>query len=422
MKGYELIANNEQLRAFYPLDSLDEDDLELLRDNLTLESVAKGRVIVEYGSSDELAIYLISGKLSVTAVDGRTHIIEDGSTESFRPISHLDPHRYTIRALTHVEIFRINNTLINNIVQHALSQDTETASINVSRHLANNQLFQALYNDLENNKLIIPTLPKVAIQIKQLIDSEVDVKQIERIVETDPSLTAKLLKAANSPLFRTKAPVNSIKHVIQLLGLRTIKNLVFTYAVRDLFRSDHVILQKRLGEVWTHSAEVASVSYVLAQRLGTFDPDHAMLLGLLHDIGMLPIISYLENFPDLMKSPQLIDDTITQLHGEIGAAIMEKWHFGADYVAVAAGADDWYRNQQDKADYCDLVIIAQLHAFIGKQTDDIQKLVGGGKLPNLVELPAFKKLCLSWDDPGQSISMLADAQKQLTATKNLLSL
>jgi putative nucleotidyltransferase with HDIG domain len=262
----------------------------------------------------------------------------------------------------------------------------------------------------------------VAIQIKKLIAQEIDIKQIERIVESDPSLTAKLLKAANSPLFRTNVPITSIQHIIQLLGLRTIKNLVFTYAIRDLFHSNNAALQKRLSEVWMHSAEVASVSYALAQRLGTFDPDHAMLLGLLHDIGMLPIISYLEHFPDLMESPNLIDETITRLHGEIGAAIMEKWRFGEDYVSVATGADDWYRNPRADADYCDLIMIAQLHAFIGKQTEDIQKLVGEGKIPNLAELPAFRKLCLSWDDPEKSISVLVNAHQQLNEIKNLLIL
>jgi putative nucleotidyltransferase with HDIG domain len=230
------------------------------------------------------------------------------------------------------------------------------------------------------------------------------------------------MKVANSALYRTSKPVRTIEQAIIKVGLKMVKNIVFAYSLKDMFRSSHTYINFRLKNMWTHSAEVAAVSYVLANKLGKFDPEYALLLGLLHDIGMLPILSYAERYPELAESPEQIDATIKQLHDEVGGIILSEWHFDEEFATVAREADDWYRDKQAQADYCDLVLVAQLHSFIGKSKDKVQQLTGARSLPPLCEIPAVRKLGLHTEGPEDSISLLADANRQLAEAKQALSL
>jgi HD-like signal output (HDOD) protein len=147
-----------------------------------------------------------------------------------------------------------------------------------------------------------------------------------------------------------------------------------------------------------------------------------LLLGLLHDIGMLPILTYAERYPEIVEYPEKIDATIEQMHGEVGGIILTAWHFEDEFTLVAREADDWFRDKNPQADYCDLVLVAQLHALIGKQKDKLHQLIGDKRLPPLASVPAFRKLGLHSDGVFESIDLLADANRQLTEARRILSL
>ncbi|WP_455203759.1 HDOD domain-containing protein [Kaarinaea lacus] len=412
----------ETLSSFYPLNALTENELELLAGQISVVRAKKGRVLVEYGSSDRKTLYLVKGKIELIAADGHVHSIQQGSPQSLRPISHLDPHHYTVKSLSPVEFIRIDNQIIDNLLEEETRFGEKVEDLYVSESIMNNRLFQDLYEDLVEDRLIIPTLPQVAIQIRNVVDEEVEIRKVEMVIQTDPSIAAMLLKVANSALFRTGNPVKTIEQAILKLGLKMVKSLVISYSMKDLFQSDYPYINKRLQHLWVHSAEVASVSFVLARKLKTFDPEYALLLGLLHDIGMLPILSYAARYPDIANQPQLIDSSIEQLHAEIGAIILSEWRFTDDFVVTSKEADDWYRDTQSNADYCDLVLVAQLHSFIGKAKDSVTKLVGNKAIPPLSDIPAFQKLGLETSGPEQSIAILADANQQLAEAKQILSL
>ena len=412
----------EVLAKFYPLNALTHDELELLAEQTLLVHARGGKVLVQCGASDKKALYLISGKLELTASDGRAYRIEEGSEQSLKPISHLDPHRYTVKTLTSSSFIRIDNHIIDNLLDEENRFGEKVEDLYLNETIINNRLFQDLYEDLVEDRLIIPTLPQVATKIRHVIDEDADIRKVEAIIQTDPSIAAALLRVANSALYRTGAPVKTIEQAIIKIGLKMVKNVVFTYSLKDMFRSTHAHINQRLKNMWTHSAEVAAVSYVLAKKLGKFDPEYALLLGLLHDIGMLPILAYAERYPELTETQEKIDATIEQLHAEVGSIILDEWHFDEEFATVAREADDWYRDKHLKADYCDLVLIAQLHTFIGKAKTNVQQLTGTKILPPLSDIPAFHKLGLHTEGLQESISLLADANRQLSAAKQILSL
>jgi putative nucleotidyltransferase with HDIG domain len=410
------------LAKFYPLNALTRDEVELLAEQIPVLKAWRGKILVECGASDKKALYLLSGKLELTAGDGHVFIIEENTPHANNPISHLDPHLYTVKALTTVTFIRVDNQVINNLLEEENRFGERVENLYINEDVMNNHLFQNLYEDLVDDRLIIPTLPQVAIKIREVMNDDADIRKVEAVIRTDPSIAAAVMKVANSALYRTSQPVKTIEKAIIKIGLKMVKNLVFTYALKDMFRSQHPYINQRLKTMWTHSAEVAAVCFVLAGKLRSFDPEYALLLGLLHDIGMLPVLAYAERHPEVADTPEQIDTTIEQLHGEVGAIILTAWHFENEFAVVAREADDWFRDHNPQADYCDLVLIAQLHTFIGKSKEKIQTLTGKRSLPTLASVPAFHKLGLRFDGISESIDLLADANRQLLEAKQLLSL
>lgn len=414
----------EILAGFYPLNALTRNEVEMLAERTQVVRAGRGKVLVECGASDKKALYLLKGKLELTAADGHVHFIEENTPDAKKPISHLDPHLYTVKAASSsVSFVRVDNHVINNLLEEENRFGEKVEDLYINEAVMKNRLFQNLYDDLMEDRLLIPTLPQVAVKIRQVIDENADIHKVEAVVRTDPSIAAALMKVANSALYRTRYPVKTIEQAIIKVGLKMVKNLVFTYAVKNMFRSQHPYINKRLKNMWTHSAEVAAVCFVLARKLKNFDPEYALLLGLLHDIGMLPILTYAERHPEVVESPEKIDATIEQLHGEVGGVILTAWHFENEFALVAKEADDWYRDYNSEADYCDLVLVAQLHTFIGKAKEKIQQLTGQkNMLPPLTSLPAFHKLGLHSEGITESISLLADANRQLTEARQILSI
>ena len=271
-----------------------------------------------------------------------------------------------------------------------------------------------LYNDLRLEKLDLPTLPEVAVRIGRAVkDDTRDASRIAEVIQTDPVITAKLIRVANSAYYGGMQPLNSCEGAVVRLGIDTTHNLVLTFALQDLFHSKSATLKKRMRQLWKHSTRVAALCFVLAKQTRTFPPDQALLAGLIHDIGEIAILTYLGKYTaqESLKEEQ-VDSVVTALRGQVGGMILRYWDFAPEFVSVAMEAEDWRRDPGPDPDYCDLVIVAQLHSFVGTPRMT--------SLPTLNELPAFTKLPLGELTPQNSLKILDEAQEQIRTAETLV--
>ncbi|WP_455204493.1 hypothetical protein, partial [Kaarinaea lacus] len=99
----------------------------------------------------------------------------------------------------------------------------------------------------------------------------------------------------------------------------------------------------------------------------------------------------------------------------VGSIILNKWQFPQEFVVTASESGNWFRDSDSPADYCDLILVAKLHTFIGKPNPQKQ-------LPQLFEIPAFKKLGLDRENADNGLTILSHANEQITEVRKLLSL
>lgn len=281
-------------------------------------------------------------------------------------------------------------------------------------NLAKNQLYMDCYRYMQSDKLDLPTIPDVAQKIRKAINNnKANSNTISRVVQTDPSITARLIKIANSPLYRGRRKIESCPEALTRLGLKTAQDIVTAFSMKAVFTAKSPIIKRKMTELWAHSSYVASISAVLAHKTPGFDPDRAMLAGLIHDIGIVPILTHADKHPQIISNPKDLAETTKQLRSDIGVQIIRKWDLPRDFENVVIHAENWYRDAKPEPDYTDIVMIAQLHSYIGKV--DIKRM------PKMDQLPAYKKLLAGTLDMDASINILDLAKDEIEQIQQMLN-
>jgi putative nucleotidyltransferase with HDIG domain len=264
------------------------------------------------------------------------------------------------------------------------------------------RIVSELLSELENDTLVLPSLPEVALKVRDTIDDEnSSAKDVAKVISTDAALSARLIQIANSPLLRGTSHINSVDMAVSRMGNTMVKNCVNSIIVQQMFQPTTEVTDKLFREFLDHSTEVAAISQALA-GFARIKPDQALLAGLVHDIGTLPIIKRAEEEPELLANEATLREIIHETHAEMGKAILTKWDFPPEIIAVAAEHEDLKRNSGDKPDLVDVVMAANLQSNFGKDH----------ALGNVAwsEVPAFAKLGLDtevsvidMDETGENI-------------------
>ncbi|HYE37805.1 HDOD domain-containing protein [Methylocaldum sp.] len=239
---------------------------------------------------------------------------------------------------------------------------------------------------IENDKLQLPTIPEVALKVRQAINSDnASDAEIARAISTDPALSARLLQIANSPLYRARQKIDSLQIAITRMGHNTIRSLVMNLAMKQVFKPSSLLLEHYFHDIWQHSLNVAAVCRALALRARPLDSDQAMLAGLIHQIGKLPILTLAEKFPELLEDHSVLESHLDTLHPQIGKTIMETWGLPDSLSRAAWEYRNFERDSGSSPDYVDLVQVAYLESVMGtKAAPEV----------DLSRVPAFTKLGL----------------------------
>lgn len=416
----------EDLKQFTQLTDANELRLQQIIDNVPVLEGLKGEKIIELGDTSPVGYFLLSGSIILKAADGGVKVMQAGTDSARNQIAQLVPRRYQVIASSPISYLKIPNDYLDNL--SIRNDDPESSIILNEDSYANhnddhsnsefafeNEISYQLYQELQNDTLVLPSLPDIAVRVGEALKDETkNVHDIANIAQTDPAITAKLVKAANSAMYGGSGKVDTVSGAVIRLGTELTHKLVMTFAMKELFKTTSKLLNRRMKKLWDHSTRVAAISHVLAKKLGKFDPEHALLGGLLHDIGTLAILNYATNFPEAQDNRQVLDSTIRQLRSPVGSLILKNWGFSEDLVDVAKDAEDWERSTGPKhPDYADLIIVAQLHSFIG--TDEMTSY------PSIDSVKSFKRLGLSQLTPKMSLKILDEAKEEIAEARALLS-
>lgn len=235
-----------------------------------------------------------------------------------------------------------------------------------------------------SEQLLLPSLPDVAMHIRSECDrDDASSQNIADIISQDPALAVRLLQVANSSLYRTRQPVDSLYTAVTRLGLRMVRDIILTLSLKQLYQAQNKILQDQLRQLWQNSVNTASLSRMLAIQIPELQAEQAMLAGLTHNIGALPILLMAEDDAELLANTQALHTVIHDLQGELGAYIFKAWHFPEYLISVARNCYHFNRSHDGSADYLDVVQVALIQGSIYSKLDHPT---------DWSSIPAFSKL------------------------------
>lgn len=235
------------------------------------------------------------------------------------------------------------------------------------------QVSQEIVQAIKGDSLVLPTLPEVALSVRDVAeDPESDLDDLGKEISNDPALSARIVKVSNSPLFRTSKEITDLKMALMRLGMAYTANIATGLAMEQMFQATSSIVDRRMRESWQRSSEIAGICHVLCRHRTSLHPDQATLGGLIHQIGVLPILTFAEEHPVLLKDSFSLDSVIKKLHPAIGTAILKKWDFPKELQKVPINHLKYDRDNPS-ADYADIVTVAMLQSDMAKETgrDDI---------------------------------------------------
>lgn len=134
----------------------------------------------------------------------------------------------------------------------------------------------------------IKTLPHVALRLTKLISKEnSSLKEFEALIRVDPTLVLRLLRMVNSSYYALKEKVDSIARALVFIGMKNLRNMVVTEALRDIFKptADEATFSRT--KLWLHCAAVSISAQMISERILGEKGEDAFLCGILHDIGMI---------------------------------------------------------------------------------------------------------------------------------------
>jgi HD-like signal output (HDOD) protein len=275
--------------------------------------------------------------------------------------------------------------------------------LKISEHLKDNPFIKQFSDHFNQGKLSIPSFPDAAFKIRKAIDQDCGIEGLVKIVNMDPVISGKLIHVVNSPFYMLMKPVTSTFDAINRLGRKTTCDLVIIFSMKNLIKSDNPLIIKMIQQTWMQSVKVSSISFVLAKLIKKVDANEALLAGLLHNIGVLPILSFADSLPNGSYGIEDVEACINEVSGQVGSNILEQWEFPEILRQVPLQSSDWYSEISDKLSLIDIVILAKYHYF----------LVAQNKLPLIDTLPAYKKLGNQPLTPEMSLQLLQDAQQQV---------
>lgn len=290
--------------------------------------------------------------------------------------------------------------------EYMLDQDLYTR-INEHDTGKDSLLFLSCFNAIHAKQYKLPQFGPITDRIGEMFQPHLSeartLHENAKLIHLDPALTVNFLKLAN-----IKYKSASIPEAIAKMGEGS--SYVYIHSVNQSSEkinvNNNLIVQLSLA-LWEHSYLTGAFCALVASHLRGFDPDKAMLAGLLHDIGSVPVLTIGAETSELVDNPLLLDAAMRQLRNPIGSLLCQRFHL-PDYIANAMkhSENPQYISEED-VDYAELVTVAHIAMNQLSETE-------------IAAIPVCKKISGQLMNTKSIYGILSEAKEDLWETYRVL--
>lgn len=255
-----------------------------------------------------------------------------------------------------------------------------------------NALYTILIEKIKQDALILPTLPEIALKVRDAADNpDVNLHKMSDIIAQDPALSVGMLKVANSAVLGRSVKVETVNQAVTRIGLRQIKSIATAMALEQVFISENEIISTYMQKAWQKTVDVSSVAiaimtlYLKSHKHSPLMLDTLTLAALVHNIGVLPILTEAENHPSVFANPTFLQQAIIKLSSSIGGEVTKAWGFSPELTHLVENWSDLSKLPTEVS-YMDFVRIGAIYNGIFKsestQSVLLKSYVNKGIIPS----------------------------------------
>ena len=230
----------------------------------------------------------------------------------------------------------------------------------------------------------LPSLPTVYQEImRQMNSPDFSLAEVGQTIEKDAALSAKLLQIVNSAGMGLRQEISSVPHAASMLGMEKLSAIVLVAEVFSTVQENAMPKELSLDTLWNHSLQVGDFAKKIA--LAAADPDDTKAIdqsftaGLLHDIGIIVLVSSVpEELSKVFKTAKETKKPVFQVekemfdatHAQIGGYLLELWGLPDPIVEAIAYHDfptglpeDMYPSEVPKNNFTPLTAVHVANYF-----------------------------------------------------------
>ncbi len=398
-------------KAFFA--SLPSDIFRQGEQNAQLVEMTAGEELVPAGDSAPFSWFLVDGTLSLDGADsGALRELSAADSDAGYPVANLRPTQYRVIAVDDCQLVRFEHAYIRSLVKAPPpARFLGGSEIGGGSWQSEAYAIEALQL-AHDGEFEVPSMPGISARIHDtIVRDDFSIEEVARLISADPSIAGGLINLANSALFAGRDKVTTLERAVVRLGVKQTHTLVMTLATKALFTARQPWLKQRLKAIWRHAVDMGAYAAVLAGLSPRLDKAQAMLLGLLHEIGAIPLLELADGYVELEAKPGVLDAVLANVAPELSARTLVSW--GLDEFAEAARhQENWYYDHPDELNYTDVLVVSHLHGLM--------KAREFANLPRLDETHAWQRMAALGLTAAKSVEVFADAADELAQLRALL--
>lgn len=271
-----------------------------------------------------------------------------------------------------------------------------------------NQIYQNVLEKVLNNSVVLPSMPDITMRVRQAVaDERTTAESLTEILAKDPALTAYLVQAASSPVYRRAVPAKTLSEVTSLLGFSAISSLVMLHSTRHMVDLKSAESKTLFNHTWERLVVKTSIASFLSKKLKFFPVERVQMAMLLTEVGSLSVLSNMLSVTDKPDAQTYF--AMCRLYSKkIGCEILNKWGVDPSISNMLARCGHW--DSTDSESEIGLLDIANLALYYTvKMTTDSQDL------PDVTSLTAFEKLPEALKDCSKEnyLSLITDNDSEI---------
>jgi len=198
-----------------------------------------------------------------------------------------------------------------------------------------------IFNKFKTGQVELPVIPSIVQKIRDTLsssNSSIDV--LAKLLEMDPVISVRLITVANSVVYRRGEKVLTVRQAVPRLGTKETESIVMAIINKSMYETNAPELRDLMQRLWMHSLASAFTARLISEKLSMNDVEKYFTMGLIHDIGKVPLVQGITKLQSLgeesvkdLDMPTIMA-ILQEAHDGLGGTLLKGWDFPDEMVRI----------------------------------------------------------------------------------------